>query len=222
MSLDRVINLEGKELNYNSHLQNDAEKLFNSSCKFVIGTTNYNIFPDGDLPEFAFIGRSNVGKSSLLNALVRQNKLARVSVTPGRTQQINFFSLNEKIMLVDLPGYGFAKAPVNLVKSWERMTIGYLKSRVNLKKLFLLIDARHGFKENDLKFMEQMDKFAIGYQVVLTKLDKTNQEQVTKIIDFAKSIIGNHPAMFQDMLLSSSKKNYSLTEIKTYIYSSIV
>jgi len=129
----------------------DAENLFRLPCNFLIGVTDYKLFPSPDVPEFAFIGRSNVGKSSLLNALVNKKGLARVSVTPGRTQQINFFQLSNVVRLVDLPGYGFAKAPKNLVKAWERMSLGYLKNRSNLKCVFLLIDSRHGFKKNRLR-----------------------------------------------------------------------
>lgn len=170
------------------------------------------------MPEFAFIGRSNVGKSSILNALVKQKKLARVSVTPGRTQQVNFFEIDNKLLLVDLPGYGFAKAPVNLVKSWERMSLGYLKNSINLKRLFLLIDSRHGFKNNDLDFMDQLDKNAISYQIVLTKLDKTNKSSIESIVSFARDNFQNHPAMFPDIILSSSKENYGIMDLRTYIY----
>jgi GTP-binding protein len=223
MSLDaKAINLEGRELNYNVNLAPDAERLFSAPCKFIIGITDYAIFPSPDLPEFAFIGRSNVGKSSLLNALVKQKALARVSVTPGRTQQVNFFRLADAAMFVDLPGYGFAKAPKNLVKAWERMSLGYLKNRTSLKRLFLLIDSRHGFKKNDLEFMAQLDKFAISYQIILTKLDKTNKEQIQSIISFAKENIVKHASMFPDMILSSSKQGHGIVDLRTYIYNALL
>lgn len=219
MDLQKAINVTGGELNYKPN--QDAERFFSSPCKFVIGASDYSLFPKENIPEFAFIGRSNVGKSSLLNALVKHKGLARVSVTPGRTQQVNFFQLDDKktssIMLVDLPGYGFAKAPKNLVKAWERMSLGYLKNSTNLKRLFLLIDSRHGFKSNDLEFMEQLDKFAISYQIVLTKLDKTNKLELEKIIQFAKEHIVKHPAMFPDIVLSSSKAGYGIVDLRNYI-----
>ncbi len=215
---NKVINLAGEKLNYNPDLIKSADKLFSAPCKFVIGVTDYSLFPAPNLPEFAFIGRSNVGKSSLLNALVKQKALARVSVTPGRTQQVNFFCLDNKAMLVDLPGYGFANAPRNLVKAWERMSLGYLKNRANLQRLFLLIDSRHGFKRTDLEFMEQLAKFGISYQVVLTKLDKTNFAQVEAIINYIKSSSAEHASMFQDIVLSSSKEGYGLSELRTYVY----
>ncbi len=222
----KAVNLNGGELNYNADLLNDATRYFSSPCQFVIGVTDYSIFPPADIPEFAFIGRSNVGKSSLLNALVKHKGLARVSVTPGRTQQVNFFRLGDKtdktLMLVDLPGYGFAKAPKNLVKAWERMSLGYLKNRTSLKRLFLLIDARHGFKKNDLDFMSQLEKFGIAYQIVLTKLDKTNKEQVKAIISFAQENAIYHASMFPDMVLCSSKVGYGIEELRNYIYHSLL
>lgn len=213
-----AINLSESELNCNFNLAQEAERCFSLPCKFIIGTTDYKLFPKTNLPEFAFIGRSNVGKSSLLNALVKHKKLARVSVTPGRTQQVNFFQLGDKLLLVDLPGYGFAKAPKNLVKAWERMSLGFLKNSINLKRLFLLIDARHGFKKNDLELMQHLDEYAISYQVVLTKLDKTNKEMVRSIINFAKEILTQHSAMFPDIIISSSKENYGILDLRTYIY----
>lgn len=219
MDLKKAINLDGGELNYNLEQLNTVEKFFSSPCKFVIGATDFNLFPTSGLPEFAFIGRSNVGKSSLLNTLVKHKGLARVSVTPGRTQQVNFFCLAEKLMLVDLPGYGFAKAPKNLVKAWERMSLGYLKNSNKLKRLFLLIDSRHGFKANDLEFMDQLDKFAVPYQIILTKIDKTNKEQIEKIIAFAREIIIKHAAMFPDIVLSSSKAGHGVADIRNYILS---
>lgn len=222
----KAINLDGRELNYDKSLIDEAGRYFSSPCQFVIGITDYKLFPKENLPEFAFIGRSNVGKSSLLNSLTKHKGLARVSVTPGRTQQVNFFRLgnvtDKSLMLVDLPGYGFAKAPKNLVKAWERMSLGYLKNRPNLKRLFLLIDARHGFKKNDLEFMSKLEKFGIIYQVVLTKLDKTNKEQVLSIIDFAKENVTFHASMFPDIILSSSKASHGIEDLRNYIYNSLL
>lgn len=216
-----AISLVGQELDFQQNIVNAADKLFSSACKFVIGITDYKLFPQLDLPEFAFIGRSNVGKSSLLNALVKQKALARVSVTPGRTQQINFFCLGDKAMLVDLPGYGFAKAPRNLVRAWERMSLGYLKNRANLKRLFLLIDSRHGFKPNDLEFMMQLDKFTVPYQIILTKLDKTNKDKIEETILFARQIFINHPSMYPEIVISSSKKGSGLAGLRSYIYETL-
>lgn len=217
-----LVNLEDRELNYNKANENEANRIFSSPCKFIIGSTDFNHFPKDNIPEFAFIGRSNVGKSSLLNALVNQKSLARVSVTPGRTQQINFFSLNDRLLLVDLPGFGFAKAPKNLVRAWERMSLGYLKNSLNLKRLFLLIDSRHGFKASDLEFMESLEKYAIQYQLVLTKIDKANKQDILATIAKAKILIQNNAVIFPDMILVSSKDRKGLTEIRNYIYNKIL
>lgn len=214
---EAIINFTGNALNFDPTLIKEADKLFSAPCKFVIGITDYSLFPQNNLPEFAFIGRSNVGKSSLLNALVKQKALARVSVTPGRTQQVNFFNLNDRLMLVDLPGYGYAKAPKNLVRAWERMSLGYLKNRTNLLRLFLLIDSRHGFKKNDLEFMKELNKFGVSYQVILTKLDKTNKTQIENIIKFAQENLLEYAAMFPDIILSSSKSSKGIAELRAYI-----
>jgi GTP-binding protein len=217
-----ALNLCNAALNCKLELLKEADRFFSAPSKFMIGTTDFNIFPPETIPEFAFIGRSNVGKSSLLNSLVKQKSLARVSVTPGRTQQVNFFTVAEKLILVDLPGYGFAKAPKNLVKAWERMSLGYLKNRKTLLRLFLLIDSRHGFKNNDVEFMKQLDKFAVPYQIILTKMDKTNKEQMDKNISQAKEMILTHAAMFPDVILTSSKTGKGVEILRTYILSNIL
>jgi len=218
MKLNEVKATNLSDKSSHAELASDADRCFSLPCKFLIGSTDYKIFPQTDFAEFAFIGRSNVGKSSLLNALVKHKKLARVSVTPGRTQQANFFQLGDKLLLVDLPGYGFAKAPINLVKSWERMSLGYLKNSLNLKRLFLLIDSRHGFKKADLEFMEKLDEHAISYQVVLTKLDKTNKANIESVMNYTKQNLDKHSAMFPDIILSSSKSGLGISELRTNIY----
>ncbi|MGB4192075.1 MAG: ribosome biogenesis GTP-binding protein YihA/YsxC [Rickettsiales bacterium] len=218
----KAINLTQQELSISLEIATEAERCFSGSCQFEIGITDFNLFPTSHLPEFAFIGRSNVGKSSLLNALVKYKKLARVSVTPGRTQQVNFFNLSDRLRLVDLPGYGFAKAPKNLVKAWERMSLGYIKNRVSLKRLFLLIDSRHGFKKNDLEFMMVLDKQGVSYQVILTKMDKTNKEQINSIIKYAQENHTKHPAMFPEIVLTSSKQLQGIKDLRAYIYNAML
>lgn len=133
------------------------------------------------MEEIAFAGRSNVGKSSLINALTGRKGLAKTSNTPGRTQQLNYFNLADKLFLVDLPGYGFAKAPENLVKQWQKMIFAYLQGRVNLKRVFLLIDSRHGIKKVDREIMEMLDKAAVTYQIILTKSDKISAAALAKV-----------------------------------------
>ena len=142
-----------------------GRELFNKKCDFVLSVANLNQLPDGDRVEVAFAGRSNVGKSSLINALFGQKKLAKTSSTPGRTQQLNYFNLDDKLYLVDLPGYGFAKAPKDIVKNWQKLINSYLVGRATLRRVFLLIDSRHGIKKIDEEIMEMLDKAAVTYQI---------------------------------------------------------
>jgi GTP-binding protein len=164
-----------------------GKNLFASSCQFMLGVANLEqLPPDNILDEIAFAGRSNVGKSSLINALTGRKTLAKTSGTPGRTQQLNYFNLADKLYMVDMPGYGFAQAPESLVKKWQKMIFAYLQGRVNLKRVFLLIDSRHGIKKVDKEIMEMLDKAAVNYQIVLTKADKISSVALTKIINETK------------------------------------
>src|SRR3972149_5154324 len=149
-----------------------ARALFSLPVAFERGVVSLDHLPDNDLPEFAFAGRSNVGKSSLLNALVGRKKVARASSAPGRTRELNFFKIDGKLRLVDLPGYGYAKAPKTEIARWNALVRDYLRGRPSLKRLFLLIDSRHGVKPNDLEVMDTLDASALVYQLVLTKTDK--------------------------------------------------
>ena len=163
--------------------------LFAAECRFVIGVARPDDLPADALPEVAFAGRSNVGKSSLINALTGRKTLARTSNTPGRTQQLNFFDLGGRLMLVDLPGYGYAKAPKGDVDRWNRLIRLYLKGRVGLRRLCLLIDARHGVKPSDRQVMDLLDEAAVAYQIVLTKADKLKAgELAQRCADFAGEI----------------------------------
>ena len=164
-------------------LLNSGKELFKKKCSFVLSVANLKQLPDGDRVEVAFAGRSNVGKSSLLNALFGQKKLAKTSSTPGRTQQLNYFNLDDKIYLVDLPGYGFAKAPKDIVKNWQQLINAYLVGRATLRRVFLLIDSRHGIKKIDEEIMDMLDKAAVTYQIVLTKADKVSDKALEKIIN---------------------------------------
>lgn len=189
------------------------------NIKFIAGAASINQIPKNySFPEIAFIGRSNVGKSSLINAVV-QKDIARVSKSPGRTQQINFFSISSKIFLADLPGYGYASVSKSIKKSWNHLIFDYLKGRVNLKRAFLLIDSRHGLKENDLQVMKILDESAVVYQIILTKVDKEKDFKIisTKIAEILK----NHAAAFQEVLSSSSEKNIGISEIRKAIESLI-
>lgn len=199
----------------------EANKLFHKECKFMLGVAKLEQLPNSDLPEVAFSGRSNVGKSSIINALFYQKKLAKTSNTPGRTQQLNYFMLDERLYLVDLPGYGFAKAPESTVKNWQRLIMAYLQGRVNLKRVFLLIDSRHGIKKVDADIMEMLDKAAVTYQVVLTKTDKISAKELVAITNKTAEEIKKHAAAYPKILATSSEKNLGLEEFRAEICSLI-
>lgn len=191
-----------------------GRELFNKKCDFVLSVANLNQLPDGDRVEVAFAGRSNVGKSSLINALFGQKKLAKTSSTPGRTQQLNYFNLDDKLYLVDLPGYGFAKAPKDIVKNWQKLINSYLVGRATLRRVFLLIDSRHGIKKIDEEIMEMLDKAAVTYQIVLTKIDKISAKELEKVLTATDKIVREHTAAHVTVLKTSSEKNLYLDELK--------
>jgi GTP-binding protein len=158
-----------------------GRRLFTQECRFVTGAADTDGIPASTLPEVAFAGRSNVGKSSLINALTRRNTLTRVSRTPGRTRQLNFFELGHDLMLVDLPGYGYAEAGRREIAAWNRLLNAYLEGRAVLRRVCLLVDARHGFNARDRDFIKRLDKAAVSYQVVLTKADKMTDEALAEL-----------------------------------------
>lgn len=192
---------------------NSISSLFSSECKFIAGAATFDQIPHFKLPEIAFVGRSNVGKSSLINSLVGKN-CARVSKTPGRTQQINFFSLGNKISLVDLPGYGYAAVSKQIRMQWDDLILNYLRHRKNLVRVFLLIDSKLGIKQNDEKVMEIFDSFGLVFQIVLTKTDKKSPG----IEDSIKGIIQSHAAAFPEIISTSSKKNDGIKQLKATLF----
>jgi GTP-binding protein len=196
---------------------NKGRSLFNKKCDFMLSVANLKQLPADDKEEIAFAGRSNVGKSSLINALFGQRKLAKTSSTPGRTQQLNYFNLDDKIYLVDLPGYGFAKAPKEMVKNWQKLINTYLVGRANLRRVFLLIDSRHGIKKIDEEIMDMLDKAAVTYQIVLTKIDKINAKELDAVIQETNSVVAKHTAAHTIILKTSSEKNLYLDELKAEI-----
>ena len=191
-----------------------GRKLFAGDCDFLLSVARLEQLPPPDLPETAFIGRSNVGKSTLINALTGRKSLAKTSNTPGRTQQLNFFDLGGRLMLVDLPGYGFAKAPKAAVDAWTRLIRAYLKGRPNLIRINLLIDSRHGIKDVDEDFMSMLDQAAVVYQIVLTKTDKLKAGQLEKLVATTEEKLRPHVAAYPRLFTTSSEKGDGISELR--------
>lgn len=203
---------------YTSEEIRSGQKLFAADCAFMLGVAGLDqLPPDNQLDEIAFAGRSNVGKSSLINALTGRKTLAKTSNTPGRTQQLNYFNLAGKLYMVDMPGYGFAQAPEALVKKWQRMIFAYLQGRVNLKRVFLLIDSRHGIKKVDAEIMEMLDKAAVNYQIVLTKCDKISAVDLAKVMTETNKTLKEHAAAHIDVIATSSEKGRGIEELRAEI-----
>jgi GTP-binding protein len=188
--------------------------LFARECNFVMGAVGLQQLPPPDLPEVAFAGRSNVGKSTLMNAITGRKSLARASNTPGRTRELNFFNLDDRLMLVDLPGYGYARTSRNVVERWTKLTRAYLKGRANLSRCFLLIDGRHGLKPNDLEIMNEFDDAAVVYQIVLTKMDKVKQVDRDKLFERTQKAISKRPAAHPVILAVSSVKGSGIAQLR--------
>ena len=200
----------------------NARKLFSGECKFIAAALNSNAVPDEECYEIAFAGRSNVGKSSLVNALTNRKTLARTSQTPGRTRQLIFFELQHnltKLRLVDLPGYGYAKAPKKDIQSWTSLTLKYLKGRPSLRTICLLIDSRRGIGVYDELIMKELDKAAVSWIVVLTKADKLTNEEIEKIKDSTSKNISKHPAAYPEIIVTSSLKNDGIPMLRAYLAS---
>lgn len=194
-----------------------ARRLFAGPCAFMTGATSMEGLPDAGPPEFAFAGRSNVGKSTLLNALTGRKGLARASNTPGRTRELNFFDLGGALRLVDLPGYGFAAASDKDVKTWTRLTRDFLRGRQTLRRVFLLVDSRHGVKPSDLEVMDALDKAAVGYAVVLTKTDKLKPQERAAAADAAAKAIVRRPAAHPVVRSASSSEGWGIAELRADI-----
>lgn len=199
-------------------LPEEGRLLFARPCTFMKGAPSLKFLPPLSLPEIAFAGRSNVGKSSLINALVNQKGLARASNTPGRTQHLNFFNLGEKAFLVDLPGYGYASAPKKTVDAWTRLVKDYLRGRVSLARVFLLIDSRHGLKQKDREIMKLLDSAAVSYQIVLTKIDKISPTALKKVHQQTFDLLPHYTAAYPEVLSTSAEKKEGLEMLRLRIW----
>jgi GTP-binding protein len=194
-----------------------GRKLFAGQTDFLKGVVAMSGMPPADRIEVCFAGRSNVGKSSLINALTGRKGLARASNTPGRTQEINFFTVGEAHYLVDLPGYGFANAPLAIVQKWQKLLKSYLSGRPTLRRVFVLIDARHGAKAVDEEIMGLLDKSAVTFQVVMTKSDKVSKAELAKSLEITRASLAKHPAAFPEIVLTSSEKSDGIETLRAII-----
>lgn len=194
-----------------------ARILFAQPATFVMGAAKIEQLPTPDLPEVAFAGRSNVGKSSLINALVGMNKLARASNEPGRTREVNFFDLGGRLRLVDLPGYGWAKAGKQVTKKFQNLGRDYLRGRVSLKRVYLLIDSRHGLKAVDTEALDALDEAAVSYQIVLTKADKLKKGEAEAVAAQTLKAIAKRPAAYPAVIVTSSDKGEGIPDLRAEV-----
>ena len=188
--------------------------LFAQRCDFLIAAAEPAQLPELGLPEVAFAGRSNVGKSSLVNALTGRRTLARTSSTPGRTQQLIFFDLGGRLILVDLPGYGYASASKQAIKAWTGLTRAYLRGRSELRRVCLLIDSRHGLKDGDRAIMTLLDEAAVSYQAILTKADKSKEAALHSVREAVAKELAKHPAAHPEVLATSAQKGTGVAELR--------
>ena len=194
-----------------------GRKLFAGDVQFLKGVVAMSGLPEADRPEVCFAGRSNVGKSSLINALTGRKGIARASNTPGRTQEINYFTLGTSHYLVDLPGYGFANAPVAVVQKWQALLKTYLSGRASLRRAFVLIDHRHGVKAVDDEIMTLLDRAAVTFQCVLTKSDKLRAPEQARVLDQVRQALAKHPAAYPEIVVTSSEKGEGLETLRSII-----
>ena len=215
--------LDGDDEAEAAALAEEARRLFAGRVEFLLSAPQLKFLPDADYPEVAFAGRSNVGKSSLINALTGRKAIARASVTPGRTQELNFFDVGDPVQfrLVDMPGYGFAKAPLKVVEKWKNLVRTFLRGRVVLKRTMVLVDSRHGLKDSDREMMKMLDEAAVGYRLVLTKADKIKASDLAAVMQAVSDEARRHPAAHPQVTATSSEKGMGIEELRTAILSDI-
>ncbi|WP_252258909.1 ribosome biogenesis GTP-binding protein YihA/YsxC [Erythrobacter aurantius] len=207
------------------HREDAASRLFSGRVDFLLSAPQLKFLPDPIVPEIAFCGRSNVGKSSLLNALTGRKAIARASVTPGRTQELNFFDVGGEpggeplFRLVDMPGYGFAKAPVKVVERWKGLVKSYLRGRQVLARNLVLVDSRHGLKDVDREMMKMLDEAAVGYRIVLTKTDKIKASELERVANKVADEAKKHVAAFPQLHLTSSEKGMGIAALRAAVIS---
>ena len=194
-----------------------GRRLFAGQVEFLKGVVAMDGLPPADRPEVCFAGRSNVGKSTLINALTGRKALARASNTPGRTQEINYFTLGEAAYLVDLPGYGFAEAPVAVVRKWQALLKQYLQGRVTLRRAFVLIDTRHGIKAVDEEILSLLDGAAVTFQAVLTKADKVKASDRDRVLTQVRAALAKHPAAYPEIVLTSAENGDGIATLRAIV-----
>lgn len=204
-------------------LVEEARRLFAGPVTFLLSAPQLKFLPEPDFPEIAFAGRSNVGKSSLINAVTGRKAIARASVTPGRTQELNFFDVGDPVVfrLVDMPGYGFAKAPLKVVEKWRGLVRSFLRGRVPLKRTMLLVDSRHGLKDSDREMMRMLDEAAVGYRVVLTKADKIKASELAKVTEATAAEARRHVAAHPQIAVTSSEHGMGIAELRAAILADV-
>ncbi|OGS50828.1 MAG: YihA family ribosome biogenesis GTP-binding protein [Erythrobacter sp. RIFCSPHIGHO2_12_FULL_63_10] len=202
-----------------AHREVAAARLFSGRVEFLLSAPQLKFLPDPTVPEVAFCGRSNVGKSSLLNALTGRKSIARASVTPGRTQELNFFEVGDptRFRLVDMPGYGFAKAPPKVVEKWKQLVRDYLRGRQVLGRVLVLVDSRHGLKDVDREMMKMLDEAAMSYRVVLTKADKISATDLERVATQVGDEARRHPAAFPLLHITSAEKGMGIAELRVAV-----
>lgn len=198
-------------------MEDVAQTLFLGECRFIAGAASIPSLPEFGPAEIAFAGRSNVGKSSLLNALVQRRDLAHVSAQPGRTQQINFYDLQGRLRLVDMPGHGYARVSRTISAQWSKLIEDYIRFRPTLKRVMLLVDPKAGFKESDISLMSLMDKAAISYQIVLTKIDRLEKTELEQLQEKIRIKLARRPAAHPEILLTSAEKKIGIEELRAHL-----